>query len=93
MASCLFKFRDLGIEGVDLYGETEHNSMTDLKKYFSPEKIKKASRISSNKAMDRNLQFELANSVEIYKQASAPISHRISTTSSKNKVVEITKKS
>lgn len=64
---------NLGIEGVDLYGGTKHSSITDLKKYFSPEKIKKASRISSNKAMDRYLQFELADSIEIYKQASTPI--------------------
>jgi len=62
---------NLGIEGVDLYGGTKHSSMTDLKKYFSPEQIKKASRISSNAATDRYLQFELADSVEIYRISSA----------------------
>ncbi len=62
---------NLGIQGVDLYGGTKHSSITDLKKYFSPEKIKKASRISSNKAIDRYLQFELADSVEIYQKSGA----------------------
>jgi hypothetical protein len=66
--------------------------MTDLKKYFSPEKIKKASRISSNKAMDRYLQFELADSVEIYRQASGKELVKKKAPPQRNKVIEITKK-
>jgi len=69
---------NLGINGVDLYGGTKHSSITDLKKYFSPEKIKKASRIATNDAMERYLQFELSDSIEIYqKSTDTPLIHQI----------------
>ena len=44
---------NLGIEGVDLYGGTRHSSVRALRKYRSPEEIKRAAMSETNKAFDR----------------------------------------
>ena len=43
----------LGVEGVSLYPGTKHSSVTALGKEFTPEQIKTASQISTNKAFSR----------------------------------------
>jgi hypothetical protein len=43
----------LGIEGVDLYGGTRHSSVRTLRKYRSPEEIKRAAMSETNKAFER----------------------------------------
>jgi integrase len=40
--------RNLGIEGVDLYGGTRHSSARGLREFCSPEQIKKATMHSTN---------------------------------------------
>jgi integrase len=44
---------NLGVVGVDLYGGTRHSSVRALRKYHSPETLKRAAGSSTNKAFDR----------------------------------------
>jgi len=44
---------NLGIKGVDLYGGTRHSSVRALRKYHSPEEIKRAAMSETNKAFER----------------------------------------
>ena len=57
---------NLGIEGVDLYGGTRHSSATALRKYRTPEEIKRATMHSTNKAFERYFQTELDDIRQIY---------------------------
>jgi len=57
---------NLGIKGVDLYGGTKHSSTTDLRKYFSPEQIKRATMHQTNKAFERYFQVPIDDIREIY---------------------------
>jgi integrase len=57
---------NLGIEGVDLYGGTRHSTVRALRRDFSPERIKKASMHSTNKAFERYFQMELEDVREVY---------------------------
>jgi hypothetical protein len=50
--------RNLGIAGVDLYGGTRHSSAIALKKYRTPEEIKRATMHSTNKAFERYFWIE-----------------------------------
>ena len=50
--------KNLGIEGVDLYGGTRHSSAMALRKYRTPEEIKRATMHSTNKAFERYFQIE-----------------------------------
>jgi integrase len=59
---------NLGIEGVDLYGGTKHSSATDLRKYFSPEQIKRATMHSTNKAFERYFQVQTEDIVKMYQK-------------------------
>ncbi|MDO9230251.1 MAG: hypothetical protein Q8M86_05020 [Syntrophales bacterium] len=43
----------LGIDGIDLYGGTRHSSVRALRKYRSPEEIKRAAMSETNKAFER----------------------------------------
>jgi len=63
---------NLGIEGVDLYGGTRHSSARALRKYRTPEEIKRASMHSTNKAFDRYFQIESDGLREIYSDALYP---------------------
>jgi hypothetical protein len=48
----------LGIEGVDLYGGTRHNSTMALRQYVSPEEIRRATMHSINIAFERYFRIE-----------------------------------
>jgi hypothetical protein len=49
--------KNLGVEGVDLYGGTKHTVATALGKYLSPEEIKRGGTgHTTNKAFDRYFQ-------------------------------------
>jgi hypothetical protein len=50
--------KNLGIEGVDLYGGTKHSSATALAEEFSPEQIQNATMHSTNKAFKRYCQTQ-----------------------------------
>jgi hypothetical protein len=49
-----------------VYGGTRHTSVRALRKYHSPEEIKKASFHSTNKAFDRYFQIETDDVRSIY---------------------------
>jgi integrase len=56
----------LGIEGVDLYGGTRHSSAIALRKYNTPEEIKRATMHTTNKAFERYFQLEADDLRRIY---------------------------
>ena len=57
----------LGIQGVDLYGGTRHSSAIALRKYRTPEEIKRATMHSTNKAFERYFRIESDDLRDIYK--------------------------
>jgi len=59
--------KNLGIEGVDLYGGTRHSSARALRQYCSPEEIKRATMHSTNKAFERYFDMESDDLRSIYK--------------------------
>ena len=59
--------KTLGIEGVDLYRGTRHSSAIALRKFHSPEQIKKATMHSTNKAFERYFQIGSDDIRDIYK--------------------------
>jgi len=63
--------KNLGIEGVDLYGGTRHSSARALRQYCSPEEIKRATMHSTNKAFERYFQIESDDLREIYSKTIA----------------------
>lgn len=61
---------NLGVEGVDFYGGTRHSTVTVLRDYFSPERIRKDGTLHrTNKAFDRYLQSNSKDAKEIYTTA------------------------
>jgi integrase len=58
--------RNLGIDGVDLYGGTRHSSAIALRKYRTPEEIKRATMHSTNKAFERYFYIEGEDLRSIY---------------------------
>jgi hypothetical protein len=65
--------KNLGIEGVDLYGGTRHSSARALRQYCSPEEIKRATMHSTNKAFDRYCPMESDDLRGIYEDPSKVI--------------------
>ena len=62
--------RELGIEGVDLYGGTRHSSSTALAKHFTLEELRENGTMhSSNKAFERYVQTKRNDSKKIYQKA------------------------
>jgi len=58
--------KDLGIEGIDLYGGTRHSSAVDLRNYATPEQIKRATMHTTNKAFERYFQVSKEELQEMY---------------------------
>ena len=65
--------RNLGVEGVDLYGGTRHSSAMALRQYRTPEEIKKATMHSTNKAFERYFQMGTEDIREIYGDTRATV--------------------
>jgi integrase len=61
--------RNLGVEGVGLYGGTRHSSAIALGKDFSPEQIKRATMHSTNPAFERYFRMGAEDLRDIYKSA------------------------
>ena len=59
--------KNLGIEGVDLYGGTRHSTVIALRQFASPEQIKRATMHSTNKAFERYFRIESDEVREVYK--------------------------
>ncbi len=60
---------NLGVESVDLYGGTRHSSAIALRKYRTPEEIKRATMHSTNKAFERYFYIESEELRDIYEDA------------------------
>ena len=63
----------LKISGVDLYGGTRHSSARALRKFFSPEEIKRATMHSTNQAFERYFCMESDDIRSIYKRSAEVI--------------------
>lgn len=77
--------KNLGINGVDLYGGTRHSSATDLKDRLSPEQIKAGTMHSTNKAFERYFQRNSADAIQVYSLTET--GHMRDTVSAKKKIV------
>jgi hypothetical protein len=65
---------NLAIEGVDLYGGTWHSSVRALRKYHSPEEIKRAAMSETNKAFERYIGKDTDTAMRmIYRKSVAVI--------------------
>ena len=62
--------RNLGIEGMDLYGGTRHSSATALQAHFSPEEIKEAAMHGTNSAFQRYFRTDIRKLQAVYERAS-----------------------
>lgn len=58
--------KELGIEGVDLYGGTKHSTVKALREYLRPDEIKRGTGIATNKAFERYYQFEFEDELKVY---------------------------
>jgi integrase len=66
---------NLGIDGVDLYGGTRHSSVRALRKYRSPEEIKRAAMSETNKAFERYMGKDTDDDLRsVYTQSAKVIS-------------------
>jgi integrase len=63
--------KNLGIQGVDLYGGTRHSSARALRQQFSPERIKRALGSATNVAFERYFNIEQDEVREVFSQASS----------------------
>jgi len=79
--------KNLGIEGVDLYGGTRYITVTALREVFSPEEIRRSGTLhTTNKAFDRYLQIKTDDARRVYKTA-----NNLTKRKKKEKIVEIVK--
>jgi len=78
--------KNLGIEGVDLYGGTRHSTVIALRSLASPEQIKRATMHSTNKAFERYFKIEAEEVREVYKltQGGPRVGHQNSTSENAN---------
>lgn len=86
--------KNLGIEGVDLYGGTRHSSARALREFHSPEEIKKATMHATNKAFERYFQIEVEDVRNIYRNTkkAAPNLHQNSVQPKNAKLLKFKKK-
>ncbi len=80
---------NLEIKGVDLYGGTKHRSATALRKFRSPEQIKKATMHATNKAFERYFRIELDDLREVYTDTKLT---PVSVSEGKGQVIDIANK-
>lgn len=74
--------KNLGIEGVDLYGGTRHSSARALCKQFSPERIRRATGSATNAAFERYYKIENEEVRDVFSQSTpAPTPHHVFNTS------------
>lgn len=60
--------KNLGVEGVDMYGGTRHSSVKALRNNNRPDEIKQGTMHSTNAAFERYFQVELEDARKIYRQ-------------------------
>ncbi len=62
--------RNLGIEGVDLYGGTRHSTTTALSEFFTVEQLRESGTMhATNKAFERYMQGRKTQTVSVYEKA------------------------
>jgi hypothetical protein len=61
--------KNLGIENLDLYRATRHNTATALGEYLSTEDIKTGSLHSTNKAFERYFQGQAKKAKKVHQKA------------------------
>ena len=66
---------NLGIKNVDLYGGTRHSTTVALKKFMTPEQIRRGTMHTTNKAFERYIQNDLYDSKMVYESARANVQH------------------
>ena len=81
--------KNLGIVGVDLYGGTRHSSAKALRRYRTPEEIKRATMHATNKAFERYFWMESDELRDIYRDAVEP--RKQTKRAGKGKVLSFTK--
>ncbi len=59
--------KELGIEGLDLYGGTRHTTTTEIARLAGTENARKASAHTTNKAFDRYCQFQEESAFDMAK--------------------------
>ncbi len=62
--------KNLGIEGVDMYGGTRHSSALAMTEFATPEQIKSATMHTTNRAFERYYQVSKSELKDLYSQAS-----------------------
>ena len=60
--------RNLGIEGIDLYGGTKHSTVRGMRQFFRPDEIQQGTGIATNKAFGRYFQHEFEDELKIYRK-------------------------
>ena len=60
--------KNLGIEGIDLYGGTKHSTAMALRKVATPEEIKRGMMESTNKAFERYFRIETDEVRSLYER-------------------------
>jgi hypothetical protein len=65
--------RNLGIEGVDLYGGTKHSSARALRRVHSPEEIQRAMMTKTNRAFERYYKIESEDARMVYQSNRANV--------------------
>ena len=61
--------KNLGIEGVDLYGGTRHSTATALGRELTPEQIKKGTLHKTSAAFERYFQSQQSDAKMVYQKA------------------------
>lgn len=79
--------RELGIEDVPLYPGTKHSTITAWRERRTPEEIKDAAMIKTNRAMERYLQVQSRHLRQMYAEANRPAAD-----DEEGRVVELAKK-
>jgi len=67
--------RNLGIEGIDLYGGTRHSSTIALTEFATPEQIKRATMHATNQAFERYYRIDKNDLKNLYTLANSSSSN------------------
>jgi len=83
--------KNLGIEGVDLYGGTRHSTATALSETMTPEQIKAGTMHSTNKAFERYFQAQARDARKVYQAADLQRTYNMKDGQKSSKVMNLNK--
>lgn len=81
--------RNLGIEGVDLYGGTRHSTAIALSETLTPEQIKTGTMHSTNKAFERYFQSQARDARKVYQAADLQRTYNPKDTSKSSNILKL----